>query len=100
MQKRLIHVYSRRENAKKWSGAPDSRKRHPSISMAARLAAQLLAQLTAQLVDPWHHQTAKKKKNVCREELPLLLRSENMEDTVCSRCLRKYSTAQRGAKRV
>jgi len=64
MQKRLIHVYSRRENAKKWSGAPNSRKRHPSISVAARLAAQLLAQLTAQLVDPWHYQTAKKKKNV------------------------------------
>lgn len=63
MQKRLIHVYSRRENAKKWSGAPNSRKRHPSISMAARLAAQLLAQLTAQLVDPWHYQTTKKKKN-------------------------------------
>lgn len=63
MQKRLIHVYSRRENAKKWSGAPNSRKRHSSISMAARLAAQLLAQLTAQLVDPWHLPDSKEKKN-------------------------------------
>lgn len=74
------------------------------FSLAARRAAAPRSSLLLFPVDPWHYETAAKKKKEEKYEAGRISHSffgpEKMKDTFCLRRPRKYSTTKRGAKGI